>query len=213
MNPQRRSLLAAAGSLTALACLPACIPAFAAGHKRVLPERLVLSSFKDGEIQTYSSSGWTGFSDRVMGGISNAEFEIDRIEGKDAIRLTGNVTRESNGGFIQMAYFFGRNYRYFDASDYDGIELLVYGNNEDYNVHVRTNDCRWYEQSYRHTAFITPEWQRLQIPWDAFTPNGVRAPLNQAELQRIAVVGWMREFDADISVAELALYKDNTIKA
>ena len=51
-----------------------------------------------------------------MGGISNAEFDIAEVAGKEALHLTGNVTRESNGGFIQMAYFFGNNYLSFDAS-------------------------------------------------------------------------------------------------
>jgi hypothetical protein len=32
-------------------------------------------------------------------------------------------------------------------------------------------------------------------------------PLNPARVQRIAVLGWMREFEADVALAEVGLYK------
>jgi hypothetical protein len=31
-------------------------------------------------------------------------------------------------------------------------------------------------------------------------------PLNPAKIQRIALLGWMREFTADLALAEVALY-------
>ena len=139
-----------------------------------------------------------------MGGISNAALSSSSIAGKNCIRLSGNVTRESNGGFIQMALYFKPND--MDGSDYKGIELLVYGNNEDYNLHVRTSDCGWYDESYRMTFFAEPRWQRIQVPWEAFEPSSIKDPLNSARLQRIAVLGWMREFEADIALSEMSLY-------
>ena len=167
-------------------------------------DKLMLSSFTNGYM--LPGAGWRGFSDRVMGGISNAELESATIAGKNCIQLTGNVTRESNGGFIQMALYFGRNYDELDGSSYKGIELLVYGNNEDYNLHVRTSDCGWYDESYRMTFFAEPRWQRVRVPWEAFEANQVAAPLNSSHLQRIAILGWMREFEADIALAEISLY-------
>jgi len=211
MDQQRRALVRTISALPALACLDSLAAAPNYMSKADLSERLVLSTFHNGDIQTYEGSGWRGFSDRVMGGISNAEFDIVEVAGKEALHLTGNVTRESNGGFIQMAYYFGNNYLSFNASEYAGIELLMYGNNEDYNVHVRTQDCRRYDQSYRHTTFVKPEWQTVRIPWTEFTPSGLSEPLNSAELQRIALVGWMREFEADIALAEMALYRSDTV--
>ncbi len=169
-------------------------------------KKLTLSTFEDGRPKIFSSGGWRGFSDRVMGGISNAELTQATIAGKDCLRLTGNVTRESNGGFIQMAYFFGNNEASFDASAYRGLEMLVFGNNEAYNVHLRTRDCGWYDESYRFTFVAKNEWQRIRVPWDEFKGNGVNVPLDSSTLQRIAILGWMREFEADVALAELALY-------
>ena len=153
MNTYRRSLIAAAGA----ASLAPLVNRWA---KAAQPEitssqtdqakNLVLSNFTNGYMRP--GAGWRGFSDRVMGGISNAELDSATIAGKSCIRLIGNVTRESNGGFIQMALYFGRNYDELDGSAYKGVELLVYGNNEDYNLHIRTSDCGWHDESYRTTA-------------------------------------------------------------
>ena len=77
---------------------------------------------------------------------------------------------------------------------------------EDNNLHVRTSDCRGHSESYRLTFFAKPEWQRMRIPWDALTANKVDAPLDSSTLQRIGILGWMREFEADIALAEISLY-------
>lgn len=201
MDPRRRQILATAAGIPGLVWFNGW-----ADNSSMAAENLILSSFEDGQAKLPAGGGWRGFSDRVMGGISNAEFVQAEIAGKDSLHLTGNVTRESNGGFIQMAYYFGNNNASFDASAYRGVAMLVYGNNEEYNVHLRTKDCRWYDESYRFTFFAKDEWQRVQVPWDSFKGNGVATPLDSSTLQRIAILGWMREFDADIALAELSLY-------
>ncbi len=198
MNYQRRSLLATVSA----AYLAPWVSSWAAPTQQT--EKLVLSNFPNGYM--HPGAGWRGFSDRVMGGISNATLNSSTVAGKNCIRLTGNVTRESNGGFIQMAMYFGRSYDELDGSAYSGIELLVYGNNEEYNLHVRTSDCGWYDESYRMTFFAEPRWQRIRVPWEMIKPNGIKTPLNSARLQRIALLGWMREFQADIALAEVSLY-------
>ena len=169
-------------------------------------QRLVLSSFAgDGEVLA-PNARWRGFSDRVMGGVSNGSFERATVAGKSCIRMTGRVTRDSGGGFIQMALDLGTRNSAFDGSAFAGIELRVHGNDEDYNCHVRTADCGWYDQSYRATFRALPQWQTIRLPWSAFTPNDLDVPVDAARLQRIAVLGWMREFVADLALAEVALY-------
>jgi hypothetical protein len=177
---------------------------FLASNEQEQP--MLLSNFTGTEVQVRPGAGWRGFSDRVMGGVSDASLARATVDGKNCLRLTGRVTRESNGGFIQMALYFGSNEAELDGSAYQGIELLVYGNNEDYNVHVRTADCGWYDESYRYTFFAKPEWQLVRIPWADFKPNGIKAPLNSSRINRIAILGWMREFQADIALARIGLY-------
>jgi hypothetical protein len=170
------------------------------------PRRLVLSSFDMEPEIALSGTRWRGFSDRVMGGVSDAQFSRATVAGKRCLLLTGQVTRDSGGGFIQMALDLVPRGASFDGSAWAGLELLVYGNDEDYNAHLRTADCGWYDDSYRATFRAVPSWQRLRIPWGAFEPNSVTAPLDPARLQRIGLLGWMREFTAYLALAEAALY-------
>jgi hypothetical protein len=170
-------------------------------------DRLLLSRFDaDGEYLA-PGVGWRGFSDRVMGGVSDAAFGRDVIAGRRCIRLSGNVTRDSGGGFVQMALYFGARRQPFDGSAWNGIECDVFGNDEDYNLHVRTTDCGWFDDSYRATFHAPARWVTLRFAWEALRPNSVRIALDPAKLERIALLGWMREFEADIALASLSLYR------
>ena len=169
-------------------------------------QELLISDFRSGEPQSEVPGGWRGFSDRVMGGVSDASFEADEIDGLGCIRLRGRVTRDNGGGFIQMSRYMGDDRSGFDASAYKGLEMMVRGNNESYNVHIRTGDVRWYDQSYRATFTATPSWQTLRLPWSDFTPNSIDTPLNTRSLQRIGLLGWMREFEADLALARMTFY-------
>jgi Complex I intermediate-associated protein 30 (CIA30) len=200
LNPTRRQTLLAASCLSPLvARLASAVEATPPG------ERLVLSAITADGDGLAPGARWRGFSDRVMGGISDGEFRRDVVDGRACLRMTGRVTRESNGGFIQMALDVGGRGRPFDASSFAGVEFLVHGNDEDYNVHVRTSDCSWYDESYRATFRAVPGWQRLTLAWTDFVANGLSAPLDPARIERVAVLGWMREFEADLAVAEVAL--------
>lgn len=170
-------------------------------------DRLLLSSFEGDTAFVVPGGRWRGFSDRVMGGVSDATFGPAIVAGRSCFRLAGRVTRDRGGGFIQMALDLGPRGAGFDAAAYDGVDILVHGNDEDYNMHVRTADCGWYEESYRCTFRAGPRWQRLRFAWMDFRPNGLTAPLDTAHLQRIALLGWMRDFNADLALAEIALYR------
>ena len=167
--------------------------------------RLVLDNFAD-EPTRRVGPRWRGFSDRVMGGMSDGRLVRTTLAGRSCLRLTGFVTREGNGGFLQMALDLAPWPEDFDASRYRGIEILVYGNDEHYNMHLRTADVRWYDQSYRAAFHAAPEWQRLRLPWNAFKAHGLTAELDVQQLRRVGLLGWMREFKVDLALGEIALY-------
>jgi hypothetical protein len=170
--------------------------------------RLILGRFLDDGETLAPGARWLGFTDRVMGGVSKATFARERVAQRPALRMKGNVTRDHGGGFAQVALDFTSRGPGLDASTFQGVELLVHGNDEDYNVHIRTPDCGWYDQSYRTTFRAAPEWNTLRLPWSRFQPNDLAAPLDTRRVQRIAVLGWMREFAADLALAEISLYRD-----
>ncbi len=175
------------------------------GHLDESAKRRVLADFARDEPCVMEHTSWRGFTDRVMGGVSNAEFKAAEVDGRRCMRMTGDVTRDSGGGFVQMALYFRSS---ADGSRYRGIELVVHGNDEDYNVHIRTSDCGWHDESYRVTFHAKPEWQVVRLPWEAFRPNGLSTPLDPSRLERVGLLGWMREFRAELAVGEIALWRD-----
>ena len=60
-------------------------------------ERMLFDATQD------DGADWTMVSDRVMGGVSEGRLTYETVEGRPALRLTGDVRLENNGGFLQMA--------------------------------------------------------------------------------------------------------------
>ena len=94
-------------------------------------------------------SKWRLFTDQVMGGVSNGTMARDVIAGRAAIRMRGDVSLENNGGFVQIVLDLSPDGGVVDASGWSGIELDVFGNDEEYGVHLRTDALTRPWQSYR----------------------------------------------------------------
>ena len=63
---------------------------------------------------------WNYVADTVMGGISTGGVEFKTIEGEAIAVLTGNVTTENNGGFIQIR----RDLRRINLDNANSIKLI-----------------------------------------------------------------------------------------
>ena len=81
---------------------------------------------------------WNYVADTVMGGISTGGVEFKTIEGEAIAVLTGNVTTENNGGFIQIR----RDLRRVDLDNANSIKLIAKGNNQKYFVFLRTTGTK-----------------------------------------------------------------------
>lgn len=167
---------------------------------------MLIDDFKDPERVSRLGTRWRGFSDRVMGGVSRETVSFENIDGRDCLRLTGDVRLDNNGGFIQAALDLGTWGRSFDASAYTGLRLTVRGNGEDYSVHLRTPDNSRPWQSYRARFVTGPDWQTIDLPLADFRPYRLETPLDKSRLRRIGLVAIGREFSADLAVCELAFY-------
>jgi hypothetical protein len=121
--------------------------------------------------------------------------------------MRGNVTTENNGGFVQIALSLSED-DVFDATDYAGIEIEVAGNNENYNIHVRTAGLWFPWQSYRFNFEATTDWQTLRFPFDEIKPYKTSKQFPQHKLKRIGLVGIGRDFQADLCVASVKLYRE-----
>lgn len=159
------------------------------------------------EISASGDTGWRAFSDRVMGGISREEVTLEELDGRRCVRLRGEVRLENNGGFVQIALPLEARGAPLDARGYSGVRLLVWGNDEEYLVHLRTRDTRLPWQLYRAPFVAQSTWQTIDLPFSAFQPERLNQPLNIAALTRLGVVAYGRRFRADIAVARASLYR------
>ena len=69
-----------------------------------------------------------------MGGVSTGKFRVEEVDER-RYRMTGDVSTKNNGGFIQIRT---KLIPGINSKDYNGIYIKVYGNEKNYNIHLRT---------------------------------------------------------------------------
>jgi hypothetical protein len=168
---------------------------------------MLIDDFSDRDLLSKLGTRWRAVSDRVMGGISEAFVSYDTIEGRTCLRLIGDVRLDNGGGFVQAALDMHPSSDTIDVSSYTGVRLIVRGNGESYSVHLRTPDNVRPWQSYRAHFSADAEWEAIDLPFEAFTPHRVDAPLDITRLRRIGLVAVGRAFHADLAVCELGFYR------
>ncbi len=145
-------------------------------------------------------------TDGVMGGVSQGELRLTERAGRSCLQLSGGVSTENNGGFIQLTVSLDA---LGIAVDYDGVRIDVLGNGETYNLHLRTVDLRLPWQSYRAGFVAGRQWRRVDLPFDVFKPHRTDASLRIGGIKRIGVVAIGRDFEADICIGRMAFYRDD----
>ena len=146
---------------------------------------------------------WRAVNDTVMGGVSRSKIAWSP---SGALLWTGALSLENNGGFVQMAFDISNDGSIFDASKYEGIEMDVFGNDEEYDIRLRTSDLTRPWQSYRALLVARPEWSTTRLDFSVFVPHKTAIPLDVRRLRRIGVLGIGREYDADISVSGVRFF-------
>lgn len=168
---------------------------------------LIIDDRTSGTYRSSLGTEWRLVTDQVMGGESDGELTLDNYKTRKCLRLGGNVSTENNGGFIQMALPLS-DQDDFDATAYTGVELDVAGNNETYNIHIRTAGLWFPWQSYRFSFQATTDWQTLRFPFSDIKPYKTNRRFQQHKLVRIGLVGIGRAFKADLCLAAVKFYKD-----
>ncbi len=149
-------------------------------------------------------SRWDYVSDRVMGGVSDGKAEFGDIDGRAAVRLTGTVSTENNGGFIQVR-------RHLDdplPSGTQGLTLNARGNGQTYFVHIRTTATTrpWFYYQAEFSA--GDDWQDITLPMTAFKPSHAHLPqvIDPQTVTSVGIVAYGRDHSADLTVSALSLY-------
>ena len=169
---------------------------------------LIIDDRTTGDYHSQLGTSWRLVTDGVMGGVSKGQLTLDNIENKSCLRLRGDISLENSGGFVQAALDLTHKTA-FDASDYSGVMLEVYGNAEDYNVHLRTDDVWLPWQSYRASFPAPAGWHTVRLPFSEFSGYRINTALDLKHLERIGIVAIGRVFKADLCLAGVALYRDD----
>lgn len=143
---------------------------------------------------------WRFFTDAVMGGVSSGQMSDQPVAGRAALCLTGRVSTENRGGFIQMALDVPAP----TGGPWRGIELDVLGNGLHYGLHLRTRDMSLPWQSWRARFETTPSWQTVQLPFERFEPYRTSGRLEPAAIRRLGVLALGEPMEARVCVARVA---------
>jgi hypothetical protein len=147
---------------------------------------------------------WRFFSDRVMGGVSEGRAEYGLVNGRQALRLSGRVSLENNGGFIQCALDLAPEGRDFDAGAFTGIAVTLCGDGGVYAINLRSSDLRRPWQSYRAMLQSSAEWQTHHLPFGNFIAHRTEAPLDRSRLRRIGLIAIGEARQVDVAIAGLS---------
>jgi hypothetical protein len=169
-------------------------------------EVLVIDDLSRPFPQAATGTRWELVSDGVMGGVSRGTLRRERVAGREALRLQGEVSLANNGGFVQMALDLAPR-GLMDARGWAGVGLCVRGNGEAYGLHLRSDATVRPWQSWRQGFVAPPEWTELRLPFAGFVPHRIEAELDLGRLRRLGLVAIGRAFAADLAVAGLWLWR------
>ena len=119
--------------------------------------------------------------------------------------MTGNVTTENNGGFIQIRNQLKPT---ISTKEYKGIYLKVFGNNENYSIHLRTALTLAPWQYYKFSFKTENKWNEIRAPFSKFKKSNVYQPsdLVGQKIKSIGLVAGFKDFTADICLSEIGFY-------
>ena len=157
------------------------------------------------DFEADAGERWTYVADRVMGGVSNGKAEMVRSGSDAAVRLTGTVSTDNNGGFIQVRQRFAAGDWPADAK---GLRILAKGNGETYYVFLRTEGLSrvWY--SYRFAFEAGAEWREYEMPFDQFSAShdGMPDRFTPDIVKSIGLVAYGKDHEADVTLRSVEVY-------
>ena len=165
---------------------------------------MILDQLKNPKT-TNQSQKWNFITDQVMGGVSTGKFRVDVVDGVKCYRMTGDVSTKNNGGFIQIRT---KLIPEIDSKDYNGIYVKVYGNEKNYNIHLRTGLTLAPWQYYSYTFTTTKNWSEIRAPFKQFKKSNFYQPksvLGQ-NINSVGLVAGVDDFKSDICLSEIGFY-------
>ena len=150
---------------------------------------------------------WQYISDRTMGGVSDGQVTLEKDGEIFFARLTGNVSTENNGGFIQLRSKFSFANFEKDGKKLKGVRLNVRGNGETYYIFIRTDEAQSYRDYYSASFEANSNWERINLPFNKFKHRrSNNLNLEGKNIRTFGIVAYGRDFVSDVSVSTIDFY-------
>jgi hypothetical protein len=170
-----------------------------------MTEKLLVDDFSRTDGVSMLGTRWEGFTDRVMGGLSEMAVAFrDGDEGR-FLNMRGQVRLENRGGFIQARLPLEEGGGTFDARQWRGITIRARGRSGAYYIHLRTSQNWMPWQYYRAPIAVSEDWQEQFISFDVFEGRSTWRGMDPGALKSLAIVAYGEAFEADIDVARIEL--------
>ena len=156
------------------------------------------------DFKVQPETRWRFFADTVMGGVSAGGVTFVREGGDTHAHMTGTVTTQNNGGFIQIRMGLSTP----PPKGTIGLRLVVRGNNQRYFVHLRTSGTVLPWQYYQAGFDVTGEWSEVRLQLTDFEASGriLRSVPRAGSIKSVGVVAYGRDHEAEIDVREVGFY-------
>ena len=150
-----------------------------------------------------SSKKWEFVSDKVMGGISEGKLEILKDKKNNFLRLSGFVSTENNGGFIQIRSNFD-----IDEENFNGIRIKARGLPSEYFVHIRTSFLLLPWQYYSGKFVVSEVWEDHEILFEDFEKSNFYQPslFSSSDIKSIGFVAFGKNFEAQLDILKAELF-------
>ena len=122
----------------------------------------------------------------------------------EIVQMQGNVSTANNGGFIQ----FITNIKDLPDIDFNGIRIMVRGNNQEYYIHIRTNLTPLPWQYYQTKFKVNIKWEIVEIPFNQFSKSNFYQPgsFKSKDIRTLAIVAYGKDYDANIDLGLIEFY-------
>ena len=173
-------------------------------QNNVYSKDMILDQLKNPKL-TNQTQQWNFITDQVMGGVSTGKFTVEKVDGKFCYRMTGNVSTKNNGGFIQIRVKLSPE---INSKEYNGVYIKVYGNQKNYNLHLRTGLTLAPWQYYSYTFFTKKTWSEIRAPLKEFKKSNFYQPKSIVgqKIKSIGLVAGFDDFKSDICLSEIGFY-------
>ncbi len=170
--------------------------------------RGVIDTFRDaGPVSTLGTT-WRAYSDRVLGGQSEAWARFEVFDAKPCVRLGGRVVaRDGEDGAVQASLGLGRGGQAYDASGFFGVRFFARSHTTGtFSVHLREVGSSSPWRYWRATFEVEDRWTPVAVPFSRFEPVGAARAIQRGQLGQLALVASGVDLDVELAVSSLSFF-------